>query len=687
MTDGSRLVPTRAKAVRHPGGNRFTRGFLDDARLLAAGGKVVASVPAGASRTLTAMELESGAGLAGALGNGKGKWRLEIVADQPILVTSLLENRATGHLTNLSSRPPHGAYIADDNLRAAVEDTLGVPHGGAITTDQMRMLGCLWAEQRVADLTGMEAATVLTLLGLGTYYNDLVDISPLAGLTALAVLYLEDNDIVDISPLAGMIALNHLSLPTNNIADIAPLAGLTALQTLRLRGNRIADISFLSKLTDLVELDLEGNDVFDISALVDLTALKTLDLSYNSIVDLAPLVDLANTAALEIVEVDYNPLGDAARQTQIAALRQHRVDVRVHEPFPDDDDFPGSRMIRTHNDNVAVMHAPTDLAFGGDAAANAQDFLKWFSDSFDFIVLYSNLDDADAAAAITGYYGAYSHVNNGTLGLGPFGVFYDSRYGSAGKLKGVIHIPYNDHGPLAHELLHAWSQFAVPSAAGGHWGFSSAAGVHGGFERAELIDLGEGRYSAGDFGGWGGSGRYSSIELYLAGYIAPQEVPSLWVAADGAWLEEDGMPVYDQSSNPVFTAGDVREYAIEDIVAEHGPRVPSHAEAQWHFRAAAILLTDADHPATDEQLERISAAVAHFSYNGDDGDADSDNFYEATSGRSSLTMDGLAQLRKASPGIGELPSSFGAVPPPAFCRPRPDGEGWMHDRARTVTGR
>ena len=68
------------------------------------GGAVVFSLAAEASRTLTAKELESGQaqGLSGALGTGKGKWRLTVTAEQPIEVMSLLSS-PTGHLTNLST--------------------------------------------------------------------------------------------------------------------------------------------------------------------------------------------------------------------------------------------------------------------------------------------------------------------------------------------------------------------------------------------------------------------------------------------------------------------------------------------------------------------------------------------------------------------------------------------------------
>ena len=81
------------------------RGVDDAGR--SPGGAVRFSVPAGASREWTAVQLESGgAELEGALGDGEGKWRLAVETDGQIGVMSLLESRGTGHLTNLSSGPP-----------------------------------------------------------------------------------------------------------------------------------------------------------------------------------------------------------------------------------------------------------------------------------------------------------------------------------------------------------------------------------------------------------------------------------------------------------------------------------------------------------------------------------------------------------------------------------------------------
>ena len=67
------------------------------------GGEARVTVPAGEAVTLSALELENGSErLEGALGDGRGKWRLTVTADRPIGVMSLMES-PTGHLSNLSS--------------------------------------------------------------------------------------------------------------------------------------------------------------------------------------------------------------------------------------------------------------------------------------------------------------------------------------------------------------------------------------------------------------------------------------------------------------------------------------------------------------------------------------------------------------------------------------------------------
>ena len=73
------------------------------------GSEVTTTIPAGASRTLTAAALESGGeGIEGALGYGTGKWRLTVESAQPIVAMSLLSS-PTDHLTNLSTAPAREA--------------------------------------------------------------------------------------------------------------------------------------------------------------------------------------------------------------------------------------------------------------------------------------------------------------------------------------------------------------------------------------------------------------------------------------------------------------------------------------------------------------------------------------------------------------------------------------------------
>ena len=68
------------------------------------GGPVTLSLGPQVARTLSARQLETGEDVSGALGDGAGKWRLNVAAERPILVASLLRS-PTGHMTNLSSVP------------------------------------------------------------------------------------------------------------------------------------------------------------------------------------------------------------------------------------------------------------------------------------------------------------------------------------------------------------------------------------------------------------------------------------------------------------------------------------------------------------------------------------------------------------------------------------------------------
>ena len=128
LTTMHEAVPSRIHAHRaavlNPGSNvdqvsslRLVNPGEEDAEVTITGidgdglrtEEIRVTVPAKASRTVTARELETGgSGFEGSLGDGAGKWQLEIEADREIVAMSLLES-PTGHLTNLSTAPVRGA--------------------------------------------------------------------------------------------------------------------------------------------------------------------------------------------------------------------------------------------------------------------------------------------------------------------------------------------------------------------------------------------------------------------------------------------------------------------------------------------------------------------------------------------------------------------------------------------------
>ena len=166
----------------------------------------------------------------------------------------------------------------------------------------------------LSGLTGLEA---LTLSG-----NGLADVSALSTLTALEQLWLDGNDLADISALSALGALIYLHLGDNRIADISPLAGLSALRRLWLPGNMVADVSALAALRALTRLDLSRNRIADASPLRGLPRLSWLRLGWNRLAGVSRLAAHPRLADGGALGLRGNPLGAAALETHIPALRE-----------------------------------------------------------------------------------------------------------------------------------------------------------------------------------------------------------------------------------------------------------------------------------------------------------------------------------------------------------------------------
>ena len=129
----------------------------------AGSGTVRLTLAAGSSRTLSAQDLErGGAGLSGRLGDGAGKWRLNVSSTADIQVMSLLSTR-TGHLANLSTaRTDAGGGTIENAVPITPGETITGSLSSPSDVDYYRLplaspgTATFWA-------TG-EADTVITLL-------------------------------------------------------------------------------------------------------------------------------------------------------------------------------------------------------------------------------------------------------------------------------------------------------------------------------------------------------------------------------------------------------------------------------------------------------------------------------------------------------------------------------------------
>ncbi len=173
--------------------------------------------------------------------------------------------------------PPAEVTVPDAALRAVLEDRLGLVEGAPITAAALAALTKLEARDLgIVDLTGLEYATGLTLLDVGpgavtrdpwTNSNDVSDLSPLSGLTALTWLDLAGNSVEDVTPLSGLTRLAVLIVEVNKIQDMRSLSGLTKLRELYMGYNLVPTWELADWLPPWqqrvdVYLDFSGSDLW-----------------------------------------------------------------------------------------------------------------------------------------------------------------------------------------------------------------------------------------------------------------------------------------------------------------------------------------------------------------------------------------------------------------------------------------
>ena len=311
----------------------------------------------------------------------------------------------------------------------------------------------------------------------------------------------------------------------------------------------------------------------------------------------------------------------------------------------------------THSfDNLVVMRSSEPFLKNRSKVVHAcRLFYRHYLDEFDFLFLVYDLSEDEFRRTGEGIWGRATTVSNDVTGIGKTVFTAGSRYGTPSRLKTVLQLSARLsvlRGPSLHELMHTWAtNDVVPSTVRGHWGFSSANGQLVGFDLENLVRVEDGLYSAGRFGtyaNFGNSTPYSPIELYLAGWIPSTEVPDLLVAKNPAWHQRHGEIIKDAEGNQIFKAEGFETWSIERIIDQIGRCRPSHEVAPREFQAAVILLDSEQHPATRNHMLTLRSHIDLFSAKRDlrdDGRTRSINFWTATGGRASITMDKLEVYR------------------------------------------
>ena len=270
--------------------------------------------------------------------------------------------------------PGAQVQIPDPNLRAAVVEALGKRPNAPITIEDMKRLTHLTAVGReIRDLTGLQFATSLSSLRLGHWgkvgnqvsdlapiagltelrhliLNDnlISDLSPIAGLTNLESLVLEFNDVSDLSPIAGLINLEHIDFNANDVSDLSPIARLVNLRRIRTWGNPFSDLSPLARLTKLERLDICGARLSeaDLAPLAGLTGLKELYLAANGISDISSLAELAGLERLDVRDNHISNISPLAGLTNLKWLGVDDNDISNFSPL---DGLRANTKIDWHN--------------------------------------------------------------------------------------------------------------------------------------------------------------------------------------------------------------------------------------------------------------------------------------------------------------------------------------------------
>ena len=135
---------------------------------------------------------------------------------------------------------------------------------------------------QATEVKSVEPLRGMRLVSLDLAATKVTDLAPLAGMTTLERLFLNDTLVSSLDPVRGL-PLKELSLDSCQVSDLSPLRG-TPLERLVLRDTRVTDLRPLAGMP-LKFIDLTNTPVLDFTPLAGLP-LQEIHLQHNRVTDL-----------------------------------------------------------------------------------------------------------------------------------------------------------------------------------------------------------------------------------------------------------------------------------------------------------------------------------------------------------------------------------------------------------------
>ena len=212
--------------------------------------------------------------------------------------------RYTGYTPALFA--PRGVSFQEPLIEQAVRAALNVSADAVITQDDLLSVTELYifGNSPAANAEGYSNAQYRMGISDETIKNGGIrSLKDLTQLKHLKILHIALQDIIDVSPLAGLDSLEIVDLNHNPIESVAPLAGLYSLRELSVFDSRVSDFSALAACTLLETIDAGATRVTSLDSFTGVSSVMCLKLRRTTLATLAGIESLTGIEQLTLGDV------------------------------------------------------------------------------------------------------------------------------------------------------------------------------------------------------------------------------------------------------------------------------------------------------------------------------------------------------------------------------------------------